>query len=247
MESNQSIPTNKRNLEALIIGEVILENKFALVANILSQKNFGSYPGADHKIIWSVLEKMYPTIPIDLVTATRKLQEWYTINYAFLLTGYTLRIGSTNHIRYHAIILLEMDIRSKVLAVLDQIYITGRSRSEFTKAAEIYEIKQYIENVQFDLFESVIQVSKYLESTDYTEECSAVQDLVSYIPKKIEQVQKLCQLESCMEHLNRLADICLKHQSLIQKLVDAIQKIYLTDDFDDQLIDRKISELLNSI
>lgn len=81
MKTNLFLTDHKKELESMIIGEVLLESKYVLVGDILSPQNFANYPEADNRIIWSTIEKMSPTIPIDLLTVSAKIYDWHGKNY----------------------------------------------------------------------------------------------------------------------------------------------------------------------
>lgn len=247
MNTNLFLADQKKELESMIIGEVLLENKYVLVGDILSPQNFTNYPEADNRIIWSTIEKMSPTNPIDLLTVSAKVYDWHGNNYRWVLTDYTTRIASSCHIRYHAMMLLELDIRSKLVSSLIRQYEKARGVEAFDTATEIHQIKTHVENPVNDLFDVISTALDFLKGIGYDKEYDAVQNLVGYLPEKIIKIRNESQLESCISNLTKLFESRPGTYSIIEKLTMLIQKIYWDKSPDNQKNYQKVIELLNTI
>lgn len=247
MKANLFLADQKKELESVIIGEVILENKYVLIGSILSPQNFANYLEADNRIIWDTLEKMYPSIPIDLITITSKLYDWHGIDYSSVLAGYTERIASTYHIRYHAILLLELDLRIKLSKILNNQLEKSKANENFEKAGEIHQMIKYIENTKNDLFDTIQGASRYLESLGYSEEFKAVNNLISFLPDKLVKIREDSQIETCINHLSKISNMRPEFEPLLDGLIGAIKKVLQTDDINQSIINQKITELINSI
>ena len=237
----------KKQLESLIIGEVILENKYVLVGSILSPQNFSNYPDVDNRIIWQTIEKMHPCTPIDLITVRSNVYDWHGLNYSWLLTTYTNQVASTQHLRYHAILLLEIDIRAKLMSVLARLSEKAIKDEAFNKAVEIRQVQDHVKNKSIDLFDVIRTASYFLKGMGYNDEYEAIDSLVGYLPEKIIKVRRKSQIDSCISNLARISDIRPEYSSIIEKLTEAIHKVLKSDVLDHHTITQKIKELLNAI
>lgn len=195
--------TTRQEIEQHIIGAAILENAFGCVAHVLTYKNFTRSELADNALIWTVMESLYPHKPIDLMMLNKELEERYKVNYKYALACYTSSIMSSKHITYWAFVLLEMDIRTKTMFMLNE---WSNRLTELHEKTAIQEVVKHINHESSDILKVLPAAIGYLRSCSLDNAAEELQEINSMISEKAYRIKRLDHYERLKAHLQRLEE-----------------------------------------
>jgi hypothetical protein len=199
-----------------------------IVADVLSEKNFsGRYEGITHSEIYLAAKELYPSQPIDLKTAfyclrkTNKAQE-----LGYYLGQLTLHIQSSSNTRYHAYVLLEIDLHYKFIQLLADCkhHYSGNDDVRWVFFDEILDAI----NFGRDLFETIYQSIAYFKKMDMQ---YAYDELVLFeenIAKKVTHIKKSASIYAIVQNIGQLPNILSTEQYYIKSLANAIAQIAIT-------------------
>ena len=214
-------------LERAILGPIIFCNGFALVADVLTEKNF--IASGYHKIIFLECKKLFPLKPIDPITLVYQLRNTYgdsqeITNYIF---SHLYQFPSTLHLVFHSYILLQEDIKKKFLDQVIEWKAQREKDYDHSAAATLLEVAETI-NSGADIFEVIEKASEYFMLQDMEAEykhCKEYyQDLVSKT-KKIKRMDGLNQILNNLSMYNNINPETIYHN---QVFIKAIKDIFRT-------------------
>lgn len=112
-----AIPPFANDLEQAVLGAIILEsNAFTEIESLLTYKSFYKH---EHQLIFKACEDLaVKSKPIDMLTVTEQLMNsgnLENIGGPYYLTELMQRIGSSNNIKHHALIIREKEILREVI------------------------------------------------------------------------------------------------------------------------------------
>lgn len=216
-------------LERQIIG-MALYGGFGRVASMLKPNNFTATEPYNHQYIWAAMGRLWPTDPVELLTVAMQLNK-EKINYAHYIAHECdpLTVSGRN-IEYYALVLLEMDIRQKLLQCLTNEQLKATSASNMDLLTILKQCIDLIKDSNHDLFQSNATIEGYLEAyapATYTE----YRKYSAAIPAKVAQVKEAAQVKTLFQHLYSLsreksdvlrAQVLVRMESLMkQVLIDA--------------------------
>ncbi|MBX2893965.1 MAG: hypothetical protein KF763_00880 [Cyclobacteriaceae bacterium] len=189
------------NLEQTIIGACLLENGYSRVAGILSARNFSRTEYYDHQLIFEAIERLYPLRPVDLITVTHEVN---TRGYAYYLADCVAKVCSSDNLRSHALILVQLSMRDALIRTLDK----ARSKhvSNITHSA-IQEIIDKCLDTGNDILEVYPNALKYLQSIAAEDFILAdVRRLNESIDRKCAAIRAQAHIDCLINNLNQLSN-----------------------------------------
>jgi len=190
------------NLEQTIIGACLLENGYSRVAGVLIARNFSQSDPYNHGLVFEAIQRLYPTRPVDLITVTHEIGK---IGYASYLAECAAKVCSSDNLRYHAFILLQLSMSDALVRALDDA--RGRHISITTHAA-VQEIIDQCLDCSNDILEIYQNALSYLErigAEEYViDEIRKIQD---GFEKKINSIKAQVHVEVLITNLNQLSNV----------------------------------------
>ncbi|MCW5910947.1 MAG: hypothetical protein KIT62_07730 [Cyclobacteriaceae bacterium] len=188
------------NLEQTIIGACLLENGYSRVAGVLTSRNFTQSEYYNHRTIFEAIERLYPMWPIDLITVLHEINK---NGYASYLAGCTAKVCSSDNLRYHAFILLQLSMRDVLIHALDKVRSAHISS---TTHAAIQEIIDECLDTGNDILEIYPKALSYLETTGAEEFLLAdIRKLNEGIDRKIKVIKAQAHIDCLINNLNQLS------------------------------------------
>lgn len=219
------MPQSRKQIERAILHCVLLCNGYSQIADILKPSNFHYSP---HKEIMETMTNMYPIKPIDLITLTHELKHAYPDNSVTtfeLLAAHT--IASTAHLRYWAIILLQIDIQVKFRNKLLEWYTERQQNFHLVEAAAIEEIIQTI-RAKIDMFEMIEKCLVYFQHMKMEVEYEGTSTFYENLNIKCNDIRKMNSLNNILQQLYYLTDPNPDIKAHCQRLIDAVSDMILT-------------------
>lgn len=117
-----AVPPFANELEQAVLGAVILESgAYAELESLLTHKSFYK---EEHRIIFKACEELaVKSKPIDMLTVTEQLMNsgnLDNIGGAYYLTELMQRIGSSNNIKHHALIIREKELLREIIKITQE-------------------------------------------------------------------------------------------------------------------------------
>lgn len=188
----------RQNLEQTIIGACLLENGYILVAGVLTGRNFSGVNPYNHRIIFEAIEHLYPTRPVDLLTVVHAINK---NGYAAYLAECTSKVCSSDNLRYHAFMLLELSMRDALIQVLDKARSTHINSTTHAAIQEV--IDECLDNDILEIFPKAIS---YLEATGAEESVLAdMRKLQTHIDQKARTIKEQAHIECLINNLNQFS------------------------------------------
>ncbi len=203
-------------LERAIIGAVVLESSYLEVSCILAPPNFGS---PSRSVIWGCISDLHP-MPYDLVSLNVELSHrGHDLTRALVDCTSTVSFGGA--LRHHAMLLLEMDIRAKAVAVLDGLR-AGLGTRDPEKAAHLNHMSAHMGDHGNDVLRAMVHIGRFLSSVGMEDELEAFGPLIAAVPVRaagIKRQSQVRQLIGCLEGLAG-SDLPFENRSALKVLVD---------------------------
>jgi RNA binding exosome subunit len=196
------MPTVTHALEEAIIGRVIMESHYMEVAHILRPVCFSS---EQHQRIWQVLQHMFPTQGIDLLTVAHEYRKRYTgDNIAPVLVACTNRTATGHNLREHCFRLLEISIRQRTVE-----HLASREKHHTTThrhdiAQVLTRCREAIANPLADLYEELTTASSYMQACGLTTEHDMFQEYALLMDRSALQMKRAAQTHAVMNHLHSI-------------------------------------------
>ena len=178
---------------------------------MISASNFTVTQGLDKPKVWKCIQKMYPTIPIDLITVTHYLvthgyneqSDTKQVNLlAYELTQLTNSVASTANLQYHAMLILELDIWFKFLETMMS------AKEMLENNVHDAAMQECIENMvigEIDLFDGMHACQSYLDRIGIEPRAMGlINDFITNVNHKINVIKKQTQIDSIQHNMNRL-------------------------------------------
>lgn len=146
-------------LQLTIIGSIIISGNLIGTNGFISYKNFqdytsGPYEGYHLQKIYKVLEMMNGKEVIDHITLSSKLLHYYKNSYVNIIADATGRVVNTTHLNSHCLMLLELDIRNKFIALM-KYYSMDNNVQDYQRLI----LEQSVQEVEFDNIDTHIAIS----------------------------------------------------------------------------------------
>lgn len=192
----------RQDLEQTIIGTCLLENGYNRIAGVLTSRNFTQSEPINHRVIFGAIERLYPKRPVDLISIV------YEINkpgYGTYLAECVAKVCSSDNLRYHAFILLQLNMRDALIRILDKAKTAHIST---TTHAAIQEIVDECLDTSNDILEIFPRALTYLEATGVEESILVeVRKLLHGIEQKAIKIRDQAHIECLVNNLNQLSKI----------------------------------------
>lgn len=187
-------------MEQTIIGTCLLENGYGRIAGVLTARNFSQAKDYDHRLIFNAIEHLYPQRPVDLLTVVHEVKR---SGYAGYLAECAAKVCSTDNIRYHAFILLQLSMRDALIEALDKA--RGTHLSNTTHAA-IQEIIDECLDTSNDILDIYPKAVSYLEKLGVENMVLAdVRKLQDGIEQKANVIKAQAHIDCLIHNLNVLS------------------------------------------
>lgn len=191
----------RREAEEVILGACLFSKyAYASVMDVLQPRNFKNYcfymelaPGKPmpNGHIWAAIGTTYMNGVVDLITVSHTMVVAYghlptfsAHDCSYGLSKLTDRIASIAHIRYHALLMMEMDIRENALELLRNMADEDERFIEFT------ELTTRVADERNDLFATIETCVSYLRSYGYTDEAELMDELVGKVSKRLQGIKQ---------------------------------------------------------
>jgi replicative DNA helicase len=192
----------RQNLEQTIIGACLLENGYSQVAGILTSRNFTHSGAFNHKAIFEAIERLFPLRPVDLITVVHEVNK---SGYASYLAECASKVCSSENLRSHAVILLQICMRDALIQILDNA--RGAHISSTTLAA-IQEIIDHCLDKSEDIFETYQGALSYLESIGAEEFLiNDIRKLQNGIDLKVIAIKNQAHIDCLVNNLSYLSKV----------------------------------------
>jgi hypothetical protein len=224
-------------LERKIIGLCIAHPMaFADFSNILSEKNFRNWEhkGVDHTLMWRILNSMFPTQTIDLVSVSHVAKQVHKVDKEFLynLMKYHDLRHDTAHLWTHAFLLLEFDLQSKFLEELLRVgSIIHPTKNLVAKAAVEECVNLLNEKMVEDTLEDLPSLLEYLSNHAVPEEhLEHLKHLCDSLDLKVKAIKKQKTIDTILTALLSYGDFqpAAETKAALNQLTEMISIIYLT-------------------
>ena len=213
---------DRRQLEAAILGAILLENCYSLVGNFISHKNFSV---AHHIQVMRTVETMWPLEPVDMVTVTVKAKKLYNLEgkaysgFAKKVAALTMGVNNTVNVQHLSLSLVEMGIRETAISKLEihlkQMNTAGDLAKEGLCASAITEAK----NPFSSIFSTIDQLIPYFNGYQMTGIAEELGELREAVFKKVEKIKFAAQYNSLVRQLT--ITIKNKHLPIAERNKDA--------------------------
>lgn len=199
----------KLELEQIIIGTVVLTNRYGTVGHILSPGNFSITKTVNYALIWQAIGEMYERLePLDFITLTHHIKKYYGKDYATALTACANRVGSDANLKYHAIVLVELDFKRRFATLLTTQITELQDVSEARASA--MSILKRLNNPDEDVFMVLEGAVIFLRSIFYPEkQYNQLLDLRDKVPEKIAKIKQLRHVDELFNKISRIPDLNL--------------------------------------
>jgi hypothetical protein len=217
-------PLIRKQLEASVLGCIIMENLICEVADVLTVRNFNSWGiNEDYALIYQSITEMFPTMPIDLITLNGYMNQKHGGNYSFQLFELVAPIASTAHLLQYAFLLVQHDIEDQFKKLLSEL----NPNRQITKMA-FNEIHQMLKD-KADVFEVVNSSTDYLSSIGVTEEeLEPIIEFQENVLRKIENIKKKSSYKAVFSQLIQMTHISAlpqKEKDSLQNLISLFQRL----------------------
>lgn len=192
----------REELEQTILGACLLEwPAYGELAHILKENNFKE---PKHRAIWQAMNHLWPNLPIDLLSVTnqmRKANQFYNLELPVYLTELTNRVNSAANLSYHAMILLELDIREKLIsAVLSYDNSKGDIGQRLRRESALNEAENALKSNATDVLAAAEALPRFFEQLQIPE----LAQKITQINQAISQRAKQINLQEQLNRVNRI-------------------------------------------
>lgn len=236
---------NRIELEQAIIGAVVLETRYDQVGNILKPSNFTAKKEdthANYQLIWSTIkEQAEADNPYDIITIANKLKQKRlpTGNYSYELALCTSQVNSGASLIEHAIILLETDIREKLVKQLMAFQASNRN---INYRAMLQEILNHVQDPSEDIFDVVDSAEHYFAANGMKEEAEKMREFNLKVELRADQIRKNFPIINSLERLQRTAQLELsipeKSRMQLSLLINGISQLLTTNQLNSNILNQ---------
>ncbi|MEQ1586551.1 MAG: DnaB-like helicase N-terminal domain-containing protein [Cyclobacteriaceae bacterium] len=192
----------RQDLEQTIIGTCLLENGYSRIAGVITSRNFTQSKPISHRVIFGAIERLYPTRPVDLITIAHEINK---PGYGTYLAECVAKVCSSDNLRYHAFILLQMNMRDALIRTLDK---ARSAHISTTTHSAIQDIVDECLDTSNDILEIFPKALTYLEATGVEESILVeVRTLLHGIEQKAITIRDQAHIECLVNNLNQLSNI----------------------------------------
>lgn len=152
----------RRSIEEGILGGCLLENGYIKIANILTSKNFSSWPdNYNHATIFEAVETLFPQA-VDIITVSGWVAKNKSLNLSYQITDLSTKVNSTANIQAHALILLEIDITEKFQKLLSSLSV----KADLLHSSALNEMLIEAKKPHTDIFQLIDDSIAYFRKID---------------------------------------------------------------------------------
>lgn len=163
--SNQ-VALSDSTLEGVVLGAILIESfAYEQVAEMLHIDLF--YTPLHREVYTCIRELVAEKSPIDIMIVSRKHRELYNANYnvAFAISELTSRVNSSNNIKYHVVLLHQLNIKRQMqnfgVDIMQKAETTDALQLLENAKSKIAEIENTIPSMQtssfFDIFANTVK------------------------------------------------------------------------------------------
>uniref|UniRef100_UPI004047D872 hypothetical protein n=1 Tax=Roseivirga sp. TaxID=1964215 RepID=UPI004047D872 len=190
---------------------------YHIICDLVGAKNFNKsfkyFPKGtkepvllQHSLIVKQMEEMMFSKPITWQTLGLELQKKYnTPSYAWYIHAHRTTERLHGHsMRGFALSLLEMDVRERVVSILENQEQHAKSIQDWSKAKNLAEIKTTVAVVWNDLFQVIDECIGFLDYMNYEDVLEEVKEITNLLPKKVESIKKKSQWDMFFHYMKQL-------------------------------------------
>lgn len=176
---------NRLQIEHSIIGSLAMFKESYPIFRILRPKNFSHIP---YREIYTVMLNMIPHTPIDLITLSDRMEYVKGESYDELILSCTREVLSHEHSVFWAFLLLEFDIRDKIIKAL-----TPKKDNEIVSV-----VLKHISNRKNDLFKAIADSIELFKDNDMATYVEFMQTVYDGVDKKVIEMKR----DDIVKHTN---------------------------------------------
>ncbi|MEO9477265.1 MAG: DnaB-like helicase N-terminal domain-containing protein [Cyclobacteriaceae bacterium] len=187
-------------LENSIIGAVLLEDtSYGRIGRYLSPNNFSSEV---NRLTWKSFDEMWSTKPINIRTMYHHLGVQHQVHAAHHLAQTVISVNSTASLEYWCLLLLELDIATKVSKMIEQTNFHPTETLVQQAAEEIYF--KLIDSKE-DLLVTIGDGAEYLHQVSREHPVAIkMNEFQKLISKRAERIKQNYPIRSLLENLMQL-------------------------------------------
>lgn len=193
----------RKETEAQILGCCINFEGLAYKAvDILRATNFKD---DFHRDLFQVIYEMTAKVPLDLLTVTKRYHQKYPgRSDSYRITVLTSECYLSD-ITYHCLCLLEIDIREKVLFVLESKEKKYAKSEDFNLAAIMKQTSDHIRHPQTDIFEGLDNIYNYLVE-HLQNDSQDIKSIIAAIPQVVRRIKKSHRVSYIIDQISTIAN-----------------------------------------
>ncbi|WP_421977878.1 hypothetical protein [Roseivirga seohaensis] len=214
---------NRKYIEQIVLG-MSLEKNYPKARKFVSSRNFSAIGTYSHRLIWSSMDQLYPLAPIDIVSVSRHILKNSGQSYHYYLSRLSNLVVGDN-IEYHALELLEIDIRSKLLEALKLEEAKALKNDNLDIASVYQSIYTVASDDAQDLFELFDSVKAYISAYLNNEIPRSISLLIDSLPTKVKELKSATHLKQLIKNILVFEDSfkCQETRVLIRQLVNHLE------------------------
>lgn len=216
-----------------------------MVGHILSPQNFTVTKTVDYRLIWRSIGEMHERLePLDFITLTHYIQKYHKKDYSKEIAKCGDRVGIDANLKYHAIVLLELDIKQKVIALLTR-HVTELQDVPEARASAMAVIKR-LNDPNEDVFDVLDGAIIFLRSIFYPEkQYNQLVEIQLNIPEKIKKIKELRHVDELFKKISRIPDLTVSPKSdiALQQVVALVHNLVWRQTTEIDTVINKLTEI----
>ncbi len=231
----------KIELQDLVIGGTMIEDRYAEVCHILKPKNFTDTEQVKYSEVWEIIGEMFSqNKEIDICTVTSEIFLKHGRVDAYAITKMTSRIASAANIQFHSMLILQYDITYKFKSFIDDLILNQTTEGSVSRAA-LSEVSNETLTPGSDIIETIFKSINYFKSLNMEEKIIILtEQFISDFNYKCLQIKRLPQAEYIFKQLSRVLETP-NHQQACNVISKIVKNIYntkiLPDGFTERLVE----------
>lgn len=215
----------ERNLlQRSIIGAVLLENMYPTVHTILTEMNFQNSQDIEYHAIWKCIKSMYPNKAIDIVTVSAELLLTTGQSFHYQVVQCTHNILSASNLHTYAFQLLELDIKTRLVADLVQTRIKYQQDGLTLESTAIESIIDDLQhNFGSDIIQDMYNIKSYIEKNGL-HHCKFIKDYCEAYQEKCTKIKNTAKEQAMLNYLIQSREGLVQYPDPVNRLISATAK-----------------------
>lgn len=223
-------------IERALLGAIIFCNAYAQVAHIINEKNFTSTSEIKNREVFGVIKKMFPVVPIDMITVLKQLSESYPDeevgDWVFCCDGY---VQSSQNAGYWALMLLQIDVTEKYKDVLIEWRDARVMDLDKVEAAVLTEMLEEMKR-GIDIFDFISKSIQYFDLQKMDRERDAATFFNDSFDVRIKSIKQANTMKCILNNLFSMCKTVPEHVIQCEIFAKAIVDITSTGMTNDRYV-----------